>query len=533
MKSGVKMTNFKDAGAAGHRICDFVRSFANAFPDREALIADGGDRLTYLEYARQVDAVAKSLIAMGVRPGDRVAMLDTPSPRFMVMFAAVSGIGAIWMGLNPRYQFEELSYVVSDAQPVLIFARTRVGSRDYYDDLVSLSQLNGRSVPLIELPDQMESKFESYDAFIAAGSMVTDDQLSSRRSASGGRQPCLLVYTSGSTGKPKGALLHHQGIIAFSLEQARLWQVNPHRCLNYFPINHVGCTVDISVPAIVQGGTIIFMEQFDAKRSIEVVCEEKVTWLGSIPSVFAMQMACPEWDSSDLSSVQLCIWEGAAISDEMLDKLLARFPLLATNYGMTETTSAMAATPPCRDRDMLLNSVGKPFPGVELRIIDKNDHDVQAGEIGEIVTRSIYNFAGYLNSPEVTSSSYTNEDFFKTGDLGAFRADGTLKIAGRIKEMFKSGGYNVYPREVEIALENHPQVESAVVVSAPDATWQEVGIAFIIVNSAVEPDEIISWCRDKLANYKIPKRIILVDELPLLPIGKVDRNKLKEAANNL
>ncbi|BBE32382.1 class I adenylate-forming enzyme family protein [Sphingosinicella microcystinivorans] len=527
------MTDFNDVNAVGHRICDFVRSFANAFPDREALIADGGDRLTYSEYARQVDAVAKSLIAMGVKPGDRVAMLDTPSPRFMVMFAAASGIGAIWMGLNPRYQLGELSYVVGDAQPVLIFAKSRVGSRDYYDDLVSLSQLNGRNVPVIELFDQKDSKFGGYDAFIAAGYAVTDDQLSSRRFASGGRQPCLLVYTSGSTGKPKGALLHHEGIIAFSLEQARLWQVNPHRCLNYFPINHVGCTVDISVPAIVQGGTIVFMEQFDAKRSIEVACEERITWLGSIPSVFALQMACPEWETSDLSAVQLCIWEGAAISEDMLDKLLARFPLLATNYGMTETTSAMAATPPCRDRDMLLYSVGMPFPGVELRILDENDHDVELGEIGEIVARSIYNFTGYLNLPEVTSSSYTNENFFRTGDLGIFRADGTLKISGRIKEMFKSGGYNVYPREVEITLESHPQVDSAVVVCAPDATWQEVGIAFVVANSPLEPDDIISWCRDQLANYKIPKRLVIVDELPLLPIGKVDRNKLKETAKNL
>lgn len=527
------MTDFNDVDAVGHRICDFVRSFANAFPDREALVADGGDRLTYSEFARQVDAVAKSLIAMGVKPGDRVAMLDTPSPRFMVMFAAASGIGAIWMGLNPRYQLGELSYVVGDAQPVLIFAKSRVGSRDYYDDLVSLSQLNGRNVPVIELCDQKDSKFGGYDAFIAAGYAVTDDQLSSRRFASGGRQPCLLVYTSGSTGKPKGALLHHEGIIAFSLEQARLWHVNPHRCLNYFPINHVGCTVDISVPAIVQGGTIVFMEQFDAKRSIEVACKEKITWLGSIPSVYGLQMACPEWETSDLSAVQLCVWEGAAISEDMLDKLLARFPLLATNYGMTETTSAMTATPPCRDRDMLLNSVGKPFAGVELRILDENDQDVEAGEIGEIVARSIYNFTGYLNLPEATSSSYTDENFFRTGDLGIFRADGTLKIAGRIKEMFKSGGYNVYPREVEITLESHPQVDSAVVVSAPDATWQEVGIAFVVANSAIEPNDIISWCRDQLANYKIPKRLVIVDEFPLLPIGKVDRNKLKEAAKKL
>lgn len=526
------MTEFNDVNAVGHRVCDFVRSAANAFPDREALVADGGDRLTYSEYAKQVDAVAKSLIALGVQPGDRVAMLDTPSPRFMVMFAAASGIGAIWMGLNPRYQLGELSYVVGDAQPVLIFAKSRVGSRDYSDVLVSLSQLNGRNVPVIELSDQKEGKFESYDAFIAAGATVTADELANRRLKAGGRQPCLLVYTSGSTGKPKGALLHHEGIIAFSLEQARLWQVNPHRCLNYFPINHVGCTVDISVPAIVQGGTIVFMEQFDAKRSIEVACEERITWLGSIPSVFGLQMACPEWETSDLSAVQLCIWEGAAISEDMLDKLLARFPLLATNYGMTETTSAMAATPPCRDRDMLLNSVGRPFPGVELRILDEDEQDVEAGEIGEIVARSIYNFTGYLNLPEVTSSSYTSENFFKTGDLGIFRADGTLKIAGRKKEMFKSGGYNVYPREVEIALENHPSVESAVVVSAPDAIWQEVGVAFVIVNSVIDPNEIITWCRDIIANYKIPKRILIVDEFPLLPIGKVDRNKLREAAKN-
>jgi acyl-CoA synthetase (AMP-forming)/AMP-acid ligase II len=203
---------------------------------------------------------------------------------------------------------------------------------------------------------------------------------------------------------------------------------------------------------------------------------------------------------------------------------------MATNYGQTESTSAMAAEPPTIEREPLLNSVGHVFPGVELRLLDADGADVPDGEPGEVCSRSAYNFLGYWNRPEATAEAFTPDGYLRTGDLAVRRTDGRYRIVGRVREMYKSGGYNVYPREVEMLLETHPAVTQAVVVAVPDPLWQEVGVAYVTVSGAIEPAEILAFARERLANYKVPKRLLVEAELPLLPVGKVDRTALRKRA---
>jgi len=198
---------------------------------------------------------------------------------------------------------------------------------------------------------------------------------------------------------------------------------------------------------------------------------------------------------------------------------------------MTETTSAITVTEPTDDLDVLANSVGYPLKGVEIRLVDVVGQPVGVGVPGEIQTRSRFNFLGYWGRPEATTQALTRDSFFKTGDLGEWRADGRVRIVGRIKEMYKSGGYNVYPREVELALEAHPAVAVAAVVAIPDPLWQEVGVAFVAPRAPVTPAELEAYCRQRLANYKVPKRIVIETDLPLLPIGKVDKRALKARAD--
>jgi len=444
---------------------------------------------------------------------------------------ATSSIGAIWLGLNPRYRVAELEYVVGDAEPCLLFARTEIDGRDYANEIAAMCKAAPELKSLVLMDDAGSTRNgEALEAFLRHGDAVSESTLRKARAACGGRDPCLLVYTSGSTGRPKGALLHHEGIVRFSLAQNRAWPISPHRFLNYFPVNHVGCVIDVSCPTLAAGGCIVFLEQFEPEASLELMQNEGITAWASVPSVFSMQLALPSFDDFDLSAVQLVIWEGAAMPEEAIRRLARQFPRLASNYGMTETTSAITIVEPTNDLEVLANSVGRPFEGVEIRLTDAEGRIVAQGETGEVQCRSPYNMLGYWRRPEETAAAFTDDGFFRTGDLAMQRPDGRYRIVGRLKEMFKSGGYNVYPREVETAIEAHPAVEMAAVVSRPDPLWQEVGVAYVVLNGKATIGQLDNHCRERLAAYKVPKQFIICPELPLLPIGKVDKVALERRA---
>ena len=511
------------------RVSDFVAFHADRTPDAEAMVLDG-DRTSYRALQSRVDAMARALIAAGVRKGDRVATLTTPHPDYLVTFLASASVGAIWLGLNPRYRVEELKYALADAAPRLLFMRARVGNRAFDADLAAMRAAAPGVRHVVQLDDgaPLDGSVD-LASFVATGGNVGPDLLSEARAGCGGRDPCLLVYTSGSTGRPKGALLHHHGIVEFSLAQNRVWPVARQRFLNFLPINHVGCVVDVSCPTLAAGGAIVFMEQFSPDGALALMQRERVNVWGSVPSVFQMQLALPDFDSYDLSAVELILWEGAAMPEEMIRRLCAIVPRLATNYGMTETLG-ISVLSPTDDVELLANSVGGPFEGVEVRLVGDDGGAVLPGHPGEVQVRSPYNMLGYYNRPDETKAAFATDGWFRTGDLAVERPDGCYRIVGRIKDMYKSGGYNVYPREVEDVLEAHPAVDMAAVVSRADPLWQEVGVAFVVVRRPVDIDELLQHCRDRLANYKVPKDIVLCSELPLLPIGKVDKVALRESA---
>ncbi len=511
------------------RVDDLVRAAA-ADPAEEALVL-GDRRWTYAQLTAQVDALARALLATGVRRGDRVATLSTPHPEFLIAFLATTSIGAIWLGLNPRYRLGELAYVLGDAEPCVLLTRSRIEDRDYTDDLTALVQGCGSLRAVVALNgDPLFAGAQAYDAFVARGLNVGDQTLAAARAATGGRDPCMIVYTSGSTGKPKGALLCHQGVCDFSRAQNTLWPVSPLRILNYFPINHIGCVIDVTCPALAAGGAVIFLEHFDPAEAMRLAADEKCTLWGSVPSVLQMQFALPNFADYDLSAVQLILWEGAACPADVLDRLLVLGPPLATNYGMTETTSAITALAPTRDREVLANSVGPAFPGVEVKLMKADGQAAAIGEEGEVWARSDWNMLGYWRRPEATAETLTPDGWLRTGDTAVRRPDGLYRIVGRIKEMYKSGGYNVYPREVEDTLESHPAVALAAVVSITDPLWGESGVAYVVLHSPVTAEALAAHCRSRLANYKTPKRFIIRAALPLLPIGKVDKVVLKAEA---
>jgi acyl-CoA synthetase (AMP-forming)/AMP-acid ligase II len=511
------------------RISDYAAFHARRTPDAEAMSVNG-QSYSYADTMLHIDRLARALIAAGVRKGDRVATLQNPHPDYFIAFLASASIGAIWVGLNPKYRGEELRRIVADCEPKILLSRSQIEGRDYSDEL----QMLRKTCPALEhivtfSGDPPCAGAQTMERFLAAGESASEQLLMSMREGCGGRDPCLIVYTSGSTGRPKGALLHHEGIVSFSLAQNRLWPVDPLRIVNYFPINHVGCVIDVSVPCLVAGGCIAFMEHFTPLECLELMVRERATIWGSVPSVFQLQLDLPEFAQFDLSALQLILWEGAAMPVHLLQRLLQIGPKLATNYGMTETTSAITALQPTRDLDLLANTVGSAFPGVEIRLVDAAGNDVADETPGEVWAQSRYNLLGYwgATAPDALSA----DGFFKTGDLAVRRRDGRFRIVGRLKEMFKSGGYNVYPQEIEAVLEAHPAVAMVAVVSAPDPLWQEIGVAFVAATSQVTEADLRSWCQQRLANYKVPKKFVVCAQLPLLPIGKIDRVALKRSVS--
>lgn len=512
------------------RISDYAAWQARHRPDTDALVL-GQRRLTYRDLDQAVDRLAAALLAAGVRKGDRVGTLETPHPDYVVALLATASIGAIWVGLNPRYRIQEIRHVLQDSEPRILLTRSRIEDRSYAAEIRQLMRECASLAHVVVFDgDPPVEGTEPMQSFLAHGAVVDAAALGAARAACGGRDPCLIVYTSGSTGAPKGALLHHDGIAAFGLAQNEIWPLEPYRVVNYFPINHIGCVVDCTMPCLIAGGTMFFMEQFDPTGCLELMARERVTMWGSVPSVFQMQLGLADFERHDLSALQLIIWEGAAMPVEFIERLRRICPRLATNYGLTEGTSGVTVVAPTDDLDVLANSVGLPFPGIELRLVDGEGREVGVDAVGEIQMRSRYNFLGYWRRPEATAQAFTADGFYRTGDLAVRRPDGRYRIVGRIKEMYKSGGYNVYPREVETVLEAHPAVALAAVVAAPDPLWQEVGIAYVAPRSAVTPAELEAHCRAHLANYKVPKRIVIEPDLPLLPIGKVDKPALKRRA---
>ncbi|GAA0313177.1 class I adenylate-forming enzyme family protein [Sphingomonas oligophenolica] len=516
------------------RISDYPAWHAERRPDAVALTL-GATGWTYREVAVAVDALAKAMLAAGVKKGDRVATLQTPRPEYFIAFLAAASVGAIWLGLNPRYRRAELEHVVADAEPSLLITRLEIEDRYYAEDISALRTACPSLSRVIAFAGEpaVGGDIERMEDFLVSGADVSDADLRAARAECGGRDPCVIVYTSGSTGAPKGALLCHDAISASGIEINRAWPVDPYSALNFFPINHVGCLVDVSTPCLVAGGNMVFMEHFDPRESLKLIEREKITLWGSVPSTFHMQLSLDDFASFDLASVQLIVWAGAAMPTELIEKLRDICPRLATNYGLTETTTAVTLVEPTSDLDILAKTVGFPFAQIEVRIAGEGDRVLGVNEPGEIQTRSLFNLLGYWRRPDATAEAFTDDGFLRTGDVAEQRPDGRFRIVGRLREMYKSGGYNVYPREVEETIERHPSVSLAAVVAAPDPLWQEVGIAYVVTDGSSSSEELLSYCRDQLANFKIPKRIYIEKTLPLLPIGKVDKVELRRRAAEL
>ena len=515
--------------AIQNKISDYLHHFSQSNPDQEAVIFEN-QRLSYRQLAQQVDQCAKALLASGIQKGERVAVLCTPRIEYWVTFLATIQIGAIWMGLNPKYRLQEMQYVVGDAQPKILFAMASFESDCYSNNITVLRQQFSHIKTVVSLAKTLPDTF-SFDSFLATGETITDSAMKVRESLVRAKDPALLVYTSGSTGQPKGALLSHYGLCFGASVAAQHFALKKPRVLCNYPINHVACVADTCCVNLVARGTLIFQERFDPAKVLQAVSQEQLTLLGGVPTMLLVMLEHPDFENTDFSSVELLGWGGAAMPVDTIERLQSIAPRLINVYGLTETAANTTYTSPDADIIELSETIGRPSPYMPCRIINEQGIECAIGDEGELQFKGDYLLLEYLNRPEATQDVYTENGWLKTGDIGYWRENGTITLVGRMSDMFKSGGYNVYPREIENHLESHPAIDMAAVVAVPDDKFQEVGAAFVKVNNpSLTVQTLQKYCKDHLANYKIPKAFSLVDELPILPVGKVDKVRLKKIA---
>ena len=517
------------------RIFDYLYRHAQKTPAQEA-VGIGESMQSYAELRENAEDCARALLALGIGKGDRVATLSPPHPDYFIILLATTMIGGIWLGLNPRYSRAELEHVIADAEPSIIFARTRIDDRQYHDELHYICDRVRSVKRLIVLgSDPARPPDCSYGEFLMNGSNVGAAELANVQNGVTSMDAALLVYTSGTTGKPKGAVLHHYGAIRHSCVQKSLRSPGAVRMINPYPINHIAGIIACSVYCLVTGGTGYYLEKFDPEAVLRLIAEHRISAWGGVPVMLQKVLDHTDFSATDLSSIREISCSGGTASKPLLERLVREIcPAITTMYALTEAAGAATAIPATDDIGLLAESVGTPLDDCDFRLVDESGQEVRKGEPGEICIRGPFIMKEYWRLPEATAQAIDSNGWLHTKDVAFERDDGNIVLVGRLSDMYKSGGYNVYPKEIEQALEAHPAVNLVCVVGAPDPVYGEVGYAFVTLTPGQSVDEqsLFDHCRQYLANYKIPKHVAIQTSLPLLPNNKPDIRRLKQVAHD-
>ncbi len=507
----------------------YLELYARRFPDRLAVAGDGL-AFTYAQLEGEVERYARALAASGIRSGEVVAVLGHSRPECFIAFLATCRIGAIFLGLNPKHTARELAFVVTDSKPGIVLG---MHSRQDFDQDTKLEALRAEGIlpaKVVTRGGAVPGLSTQLEPFLAAGS---DAPPVGRPSSA--ERPCAIVYTSGSTGAPKGALLSQPGMIRTSLLTWEHWYgaLQPQRTVAQHPINHVGWLVCETAVTLVAGGTMFCQERYDGAATLRLIEREQLNLWLAFPSMLILAKQTPEFERCDLSSLKT-IALGMPASVELMRAYRERTDAaMCVSYGLTEAHGG-AVTVTARDASLetIATTIGRPVPGIEVKLEGLDGSPSGDIEEGELLVRDRSLFLGYLNRPEATAQALDPEGWLHTGDIVRRLDSGDLKMVGRRKEMFKSGGYNVYPTEIEAVIGGHPAVAAVAVVDAPDAMWDEVGVAYVVAKDGVQLDlaKLKAYARERLANYKVPKRFERMDALPQLPNGKFDKVTLRARA---
>ena len=519
-------------------ISDYLERAASASPHKEALVYNDR-RLTYSECRQAVTNLAGSFIKLGVKKGDRIAVIMPNSPEYFYTYMAASLVGAIVVGINPVYKGPEIASILNSSLPRLLIMIDKHRQNDY--QRIIREHIFPGIIPHIIIHDTQEKK-----KFLIRNALRFRDLLNQietqeiktleeRKKILDSDAKVLVIYTSGTTGRPKGAALTHKNIISSTVIESEQWGLcNTDRILLSLHMSHIG-SAELSVGAIRHEATLVMMDHFNPVDALNLIETEKITFIGQVPTAFALMLNVADFDKYDISSLRLCMLAGAPLLPGILERMAgANMGELKVGYGMAETAGIVTYTAKDDFMETLRYTVGKPSDLVTIKIVDEERKEMPPGEIGEIAIRGDCVIKEYHELPAETDRVMDSEGWFYTGDMGVFNEAGYLVLKGRKDDMFMTSGFKVFPQEVEEKLMEHPQIQTAAVVGVPDAVHGKIGRAFIVpVDGKVfKQSELLSYMENILAEFKIPRQFSFRKSITLTPTGKVEKRILQEEIAN-
>ncbi|MBK6793606.1 MAG: long-chain fatty acid--CoA ligase [Anaerolineales bacterium] len=490
-------------------------------PDKLAFIDAGKSpewRLTFRDANRRANKLANWLKSQGIGKGDRVAILAKDGYEHLDLFFACSKIGAVHTALNWRSHWRELLEIFQYTNPkILIF------SDDFKEGVANL--ITNYQLPILHLDgDGLPSSlhFES-TLQSASDSAVTCEDLEAEDTAA-------LIFTGGTTGLPKAAQVSHR-MIAWNTLNTVIHDVTHNDVyLNVFPMFHTGGLFVYTLPQVIFGGTTILIRAFDPAQVLNLLEREKVTIFAAVPTMYQMLTTAPNWETADLSALRFCTSGGAPLPVPLVEKYTREKNIrFKQGFGMTEFGPGIFALAP-EDAIRKAGSIGRPNFFVDAKIVDEQNQFLGPNEAGELILKGPSYSSGYFNNPEATKAAVDERGYFHTGDVAQYDEEGYFYIVDRKKDMFISGGENVYPAEIEKVLYQHPSVHMCAVIGLPDSKWGEVGKACVVLkpNQSATEDELLKFMTERLAKYKVPKSVSFMEALPISAAGKILKRELRD-----
>ena len=529
-----------------HTIGDLLNQAADRFGPREALMYERR-RWSFSEFRDEVDRVARALISLGVQPGDKVSLWMPNRAEWLFLFGAVAKIGAVLVPINTRFRTTDMEYLVNHSDSTTLILMDRSGPVDYLDmlrevapeiDTGDATALRPAAFPalrnVVVIGDDKPSGVIDWDAMLAGADEVPLDELKQRDAAVSPDDTFLLMYTSGTTGFPKGVMHCHNPIRTIT-DAANRMAVSPRDViLMYLPLFHCFGLYEGPLMSWVTGARIVLTTMFDAGEVLGLLESERATVLNGFDTHFFDLTHHPDVDRIDRSSLRTILLAVGMASSEPTARLTQEklCPSLSA-WGMTEVGVGATRTFLDAPEDDRCVESGHPLPGYEFKVIDPDTGETQSpSTIGELCVRGYALMQGYYKRPEATAEAIDNDGWFHTGDVATMRDDGSIRFMGRYKDLLKVGGENVDPTEVEAFLLEHPAVNKVQVIGVPDPRLTEVACACVVVEpgQAITDADLDGFCRGKMASFKIPRHLVVMDDYPMTSSGKVQKYLLRQTA---
>ena len=541
-----------DKPLIGSTIGDFFDHITATYPDNEAVVSCHQDvRLTYSQLKERVDEFAKGLMHLGVKKGDRVGIWSTNNLEWLITQLATPKIGAILVSLNPSYQIPELEYALKRSGVSVLILSPGTKYADYIEMVRKLvpeaptttkgKTLESKALPLLrQLVTIGSTKLASAyttDEVTELGGELSDSELATRQCSLEFDEPVNIQYTSGTTGSPKGATLTHHNVLNNSFMIAEILRItDKDRLCVPVPFYHCFGMVLSNLLCLTHGATIVLPgDQFDAGKVLKAIQDERCTAVHGVPTMFIAELEHPDFSKYNLSSLRTGVMAGSPCPIEVMKRVIGEMGIkdITICYGMTETSPVSFQTRVDDPIELRVSTVGTPHPWVEAKIIDKETGKLlPIGEAGEICTRGYVVMAGYWERPDWTKEAIDEHGWMHTGDLGVMDERGYVNIVGRTKDMVCRGGENIYPREIEEVLYQHEKIVDAQVIGVPSIKYGEELMAWIILKpgQTATTDEIKAFCQERLAYYRVPAYIKVVEEFPMTVTGKIQKFKMRQTA---